>query len=498
MNIIEEALLIESRMSDAKKKFGNLNMYDWQFLDRLDPSDNHKYLMWLATEYDKKAARGTDTEQEKFETDTREILGHFHRYPEKYVERDINQYKSLTDLFKAFQEAQLKLSKKEQKRTGAKKVYEDDSYLVVVPTTHEASCFYGAGTKWCTAADKPGHFNNYSRKGVLLYILNKNLPEDDPLYKIALYKSYSGGKEQYYDATDKQITDLKTGLTPEVERTLRVTYDVMKGAWLEARKGQNYGDPRVSALMSFLGLEEEQLDEIIDEEYSHYTMPVFTYDGEEYAVGTDSEADEAHYEYVDNLIDDIGYAGFNHTIDWYIDGDDVAEDWRGTVEEWVYDDPDSYLDEDDKEYFDKDIFNELTEKQEELKEYQRRVDELYNKDSSSWARDEKEIERLEEEASDLEDEIHELESDLEDSRDWSEEQKEVVIENYLDDIRNRPVDFMREMGYGDEELERFIDREQFIQGIVDEGYRGENLAGYDGEEHEEQVDGTWYYIYRTN
>ena len=31
MNIIEEVLLIESRMSDAKKKFGNLNMYDWQF-----------------------------------------------------------------------------------------------------------------------------------------------------------------------------------------------------------------------------------------------------------------------------------------------------------------------------------------------------------------------------------------------------------------------------------------------------------------------------------
>ena len=64
MNIIEEALLIESRMSDAKKKFGNLNMYDWQLLDRLDPSDNHKYLMWLATQYDK-GSINTEEKQEK-------------------------------------------------------------------------------------------------------------------------------------------------------------------------------------------------------------------------------------------------------------------------------------------------------------------------------------------------------------------------------------------------------------------------------------------------
>ena len=55
------------------------------------------------------------------------------------------------------------------------------------------------------------------------------------------------------------------------------------------------------------------------------------------------------------------------------------------------------------------------------------------------------------------------------------------------------------MGYGDEEMERYIDREAFIEGVVGDGYRGENLAGYDGEEHEEQTeDGTWYYIYRTN
>ena len=120
MNIIEEALLIESRMSDAKKKFGNLNMYDWQLLDRLDPSDNHKYLMWLATQYDK-GSINTEEKQEKFNTDVKETLAHFHRYPEKYTVRDINQYNSIKNLFKAYQDAQLKLSKKELKKNWFKK-----------------------------------------------------------------------------------------------------------------------------------------------------------------------------------------------------------------------------------------------------------------------------------------------------------------------------------------------------------------------------------------
>mgnify|MGYP003650801325 CR=1 FL=1 len=498
MSIIEETLLFESRMSDAKKKFGTLNMYDWQFLDSLDPSDNHKYLMWLATTYDKEGVVDDDRVGGKFEKDVKQVLSHFHRYPEKYEERDINQYKSTKDLYKAFHQAQLKISKKEQKRSGSRKVYEDDSYLVIVPTTHEASCFYGAGTKWCTSADKPGHFTNYSRKGVLMYLLNKELPETDPLYKVALYKAYSGGKETYYDATDQVISDIKTALTPELERTIDVTYNVMKETWLEARKGHNFGDPRIEALINSLGLDEEQAEEVIDEEYEHYGLPVFHYGDEEYAVATDAEADEAHYEYVENLIDDIGFEGFNHNIDWYINGDDVATDWEDSVTEWVYDDPGSYLDEDDKQYFDQDIFDNLAEKQEQLTEYEERVKELYDKDSASWVRDEKEIEQLEGEAEDLELEITDLESDLEDSRDWSDEQKDDYVESYLDDIREDPVNYLKDMGYGNDELERYVDREAFIQGVVDEGYRGENLSSYDGEENEEDVNGTWYYIYRIN
>ena len=46
-------------------------------------------------------------------------------------------------------------------------------------------------------------------------------------------------------------------------------------------------------------------------------------------------------------------------LEWYVDGDQVADDWHSSVEEWVYDDPGNYLDEDDKEEFDEDIFNKF-------------------------------------------------------------------------------------------------------------------------------------------
>ena len=51
-------------------------------------------------------------------------------------------------------------------------VYEDDDMIVVTPRTYEASCQFGAGTKWCTTSS-PTYFNNYSTEGKLFYFIDK-------------------------------------------------------------------------------------------------------------------------------------------------------------------------------------------------------------------------------------------------------------------------------------------------------------------------------------
>jgi hypothetical protein len=57
------------------------------------------------------------------------------------------------------------------------KLYEDNNFLLVIPFTHEASCKYGAGTKWCTTGrDEKGveWFDKHNKMGTLGYLIVKN------------------------------------------------------------------------------------------------------------------------------------------------------------------------------------------------------------------------------------------------------------------------------------------------------------------------------------
>lgn len=55
---------------------------------------------------------------------------------------------------------------------------------------------------------------------------------------------------------------------------------------------------------------------------------------------------------------------------------------------------------------------------------------------------------------------------------------------------------------GNDELVSLINAsggmDNFIRDAITSDGRGHFISGYDGEEHEEMVDGSWYYIYRTN
>ena len=84
--------------------------------------------------------------------------------------------------------------------------------------------------------------------------------------------------------------------------------------------------------------------------YDYYGMYEFEYGGAEYAVGDDEAADEAATERTRSLIDDIGYEGFTPSfMEYYVNGDRVAD----YAEDWFWDDmsdsPEDYLDDDDRE-----------------------------------------------------------------------------------------------------------------------------------------------------
>lgn len=97
---------------------------------------------------------------------------------------DIIKYKTVRDLYELIKHLQDNVSdedllsnaeKERNIKKEAKKIYEDDTWIVVVPQTEEAACFYGKGTRWCTAATgSENYFDHYNEEGRLFININKN------------------------------------------------------------------------------------------------------------------------------------------------------------------------------------------------------------------------------------------------------------------------------------------------------------------------------------
>ena len=111
----------------------------------------------------------------------KEYLTYFIKYYNRIEVKDINQYKSLNDLYRVIsifmENPEMSTSKNDEIRKikeGAEKVYEDERWLVIVPHTKEASCYYGKGTQWCTAAESShNHFDHYNNQGPLYINIDK-------------------------------------------------------------------------------------------------------------------------------------------------------------------------------------------------------------------------------------------------------------------------------------------------------------------------------------
>lgn len=135
------------------------------------PNKMGKYAKWLLAIYQKGNLKTEDLYK------ATEYLRIFIKFNGKIEQKDIMKYKSLQDVYNVIQpflqnpqQAATKAEEVRQIKEGAEKVYEDEKWMVIVPHTKEASCYYGKGTQWCTAADSSNnYFDAYNEEG-LLYI----------------------------------------------------------------------------------------------------------------------------------------------------------------------------------------------------------------------------------------------------------------------------------------------------------------------------------------
>jgi hypothetical protein len=106
-------------------------------------------------------------------------------------------------------------------RTGdSHNLYEDDSWLIVIPLDKDASCFHGKTTDWCTAKPFAAHYESYfyEQNTTLIYCVNK---QNGKKWAIAVEsgEQEDPGRIELFDANDSHIDgytfEQQTGLDPD-------------------------------------------------------------------------------------------------------------------------------------------------------------------------------------------------------------------------------------------------------------------------------------------
>jgi len=202
MKFIE--LIFEGREDDFKTTYGN--KFSPEKLDAIinmvnEIPNGSKFLTFLGKTLPPTIADGLLEEKIK------DTLKKFVSIGPNLEIKDINQYKTFAELYSAIEQYETRIRRTVKSIEGADIVYENDQFTVVAPLTTAASCYYGAGTKWCTASSADNtHFNNYMKDGKLFYILDKTKATSDRFYKVALLKKFDGD-ESYFDAPDNKFTN---------------------------------------------------------------------------------------------------------------------------------------------------------------------------------------------------------------------------------------------------------------------------------------------------
>jgi hypothetical protein len=220
IDLYETRKLLEDALFEAANFMayeGKLTRKEFDNIIKIDPTPTKTYAKWLLARY---MALGGDPElQRRFFEDGERVtaaLNIFDKLKKKRPEGvniDIMTYKSIQDLEDvtdqyADREDELKTAtqlKHETKLEGAKKLYEDENWLILIPLKVEAAILYGAGTRWCTAAQNNNMFDHYTKGGSpLIIIIDKNKEREGNHDATSKYQFHLGSN-QFMDAQDRGI-----------------------------------------------------------------------------------------------------------------------------------------------------------------------------------------------------------------------------------------------------------------------------------------------------
>lgn len=279
-SILKSTVLAEGRKEKVAEKY-DLSDDMINLLSNEDPSDNNKYLEWMA----KQVTGYGNGDNIPLADRVIALVKKFHKYNQRLTPdivrgvtsnnkiinnpKDLNVYDSIEELQSVVKVVEAKKTESEIKKE-ATKIYEDEDILVVVPLTTRASCKYGAGTRWCITSTGKQHFNNYTKDAVFYFITDKNSSQsiDSRNYKYAL-QYYHNGRKTWWDAQDSSHNEAPNFMTTSSGiKAMKVIDDYQKraaGEILKRRIESFKLDPDVNSFSDMVGhLKENEITDVIN------------------------------------------------------------------------------------------------------------------------------------------------------------------------------------------------------------------------------------------
>lgn len=233
-----------TNLSDIYQKYySNIPQDEFNEIVSADPTWNSdkpnkmgKYGKWLLSLYMSKRLKLEDLYKAKT------YLSYFVKYNNVIDNKDINTYKTLNDLYSVVSnfienpdQATSKQDAIRKIKEGAEKVYEDNEWLVIIPHTEEASCYYGKGTQWCTAADKGSNmFDHYNEQGNLYININKTTHE----------------KYQFHFETDSFMDETDTPIENPIFKTIGFNDSILEWYKENVKEWQKLCDETITIMTS--------------------------------------------------------------------------------------------------------------------------------------------------------------------------------------------------------------------------------------------------------
>jgi hypothetical protein len=200
-----------SKIEELSIKYSNVNKLTFNKFVNSDKTPTKKYLEYMLSSWSNKNNNYCPGKTDELV----ELVNNFDKLIPYIENKDIYHpyYKDLRNLKIAVGTSeQIREEKTFNREEHSVTLFEDDNYLFIRPTTHKGSAKYGANTKWCTAGkNNKKMFDDYTKSGLLVYLLDKKGTKNDYGKKLAFYMKYQDNSLRsefsVFNVIDSVITD---------------------------------------------------------------------------------------------------------------------------------------------------------------------------------------------------------------------------------------------------------------------------------------------------